>query len=65
MHVMNDLHLLPRLVVPVLEARLKVMPVVVVTGARQTAREIISKCRVVVLPFFLVTLIVLRLCQSV
>ncbi len=38
-HTMNDLRILPRLVMPALEARLRVMPVVVVAGARQTGKS--------------------------
>ena len=38
-HVMNDLHLLPRWVTAALETWLRVMPAVVVTGARQTGKS--------------------------
>lgn len=38
-HAMNDSHILPRWVTAALEARLQVMPVVVVTGARQTGKS--------------------------
>ncbi len=41
-HAMNNPHTLPRLVSRALEARLRVMPVVIVTGARQTGKSTLA-----------------------
>ena len=40
-HIMND-YPLPRLVVPSLSQRLRVMPAVIVTGARQTGKSTLA-----------------------